>query len=459
MRKVICLMAIVFALTNFIPTASMWSYGVEIAPPEIAAESAILMDMHTGNMVFEKNADVPMFPASTTKMMTAILAVEHLDLSQNITIDKETPFTEGARIYLEEGEVVTGEQLLRSMLIASANDSAVALAKAVAGDVPSFAKMMNERAKKLGAKNTNFVNPNGLHEEAHVTTARDLALIGQKLMSNDLLREIVGTYRYVFPATNKKEERFLYNTNRLLYDDKTTVTVNGKTRSTLYEGAMGVKTGYTPEAKSCLVSAAKRGNTELLAVVLKSSDGGRFEDSIALLDYGFHLVKSVKVMSKGTDLGEAKVKGGSVNRVKVIAAKDAVATLPKEASTDMVKTKVVFNKDIQAPIKENQKLGEVRIYEGDKRIGTVDALAVSAVPKGGILSVFGIPDKNAKIIGIVVASLLGIFVVLLVAYILLKRRQIRRKKKRKAEKAKREKRAQEHAWKEWSGEYDKRKKL
>lgn len=458
MRKVICLLIIIFAVTNAAPTGLSFSYGAEAPLPEVAAESAILIDMSTGNVIFEKNADKPMFPASTTKMMTAILAVEHLALSQNVTIDRETAFTEGARIYLDEGEVVTGDQLLRSMLISSANDSAVALAKAVAGDVASFAKLMNERAKKLGATNTNFVNPNGLHEDAHMTTAHDLALMGRKVMGNELLREIVGSYRFVFPATNKKPERFLYNTNRLIYDDKTQVTVNGEVRSTLYEGATGVKTGYTPEAGSCLVSSAKRGDTELLAVVLKSSDGGRFADSITLLDYGFSLVKSVKIVEKGSNLGVAKVKRGAVKTVEFVAADNAAVTLPKEASADIVKTKLIMNKEIKAPIKKDQKLGEMRIYEGDKVVGTTDVIAASAVAKGSILSVFGIDDKTAKIIAIVSGVIVAILIALLIAYIILKRRQIKRKKQRKAEKAAREKKAQEDAWKQWGSEYDRQRK-
>lgn len=459
MRKLIFLLATVFALTSFSPFGIEFSYADTDNVPEVAAEAAILMDMSTGQIIFEKNADKPMYPASTTKIMTAILAVEHLALSENIVIDSETPYTLGARIYLDEGEIVTGDQLLRSMLIASANDSAVALAKAVAGDIPTFAKMMNERAKKLGATNTNFVNPNGLHEDAHITTAHDLALMAQKFMSNDLLREIVGTYQYTVPANNKKPERYLYNTNRLIYDDKTQVTVNGQTRSTLYEGATGVKTGYTPEAESCLVSSAKRGDTELLAVVLKSSDGGRFADSITLLDYGFSQVKSVKTLSKGSDLGDAKVKKGTVNRVKVVAATDAVATLPKEASADIIKTKIVLNEKITAPVKKDQKLGEVRIYEADKLIASVDAIAADSVEKGGILSIFGIQDKTAKIIGTVVLVIIAILVILLVSYILLKRRQLKRKKQRRLEKAEREKKAQEDAWKMWASEYDRRKNL
>ena len=151
--------------------------------PEITAPSAILIDSGSGDILYEKNAHTLMYPASTTKIMTAILAIESLDLSDTVVIDKESPFTTGSRIYIQEGEIFTVEQLLYALLLQSANDVAVALAKHISGDVAEFAKRMNERAKELGAKNTHFVNSSGLPDEAHVTTAYDLALIARYAMT------------------------------------------------------------------------------------------------------------------------------------------------------------------------------------------------------------------------------------------------------------------------------------
>lgn len=233
----------------------------------LVGASAILIDADTGEVLYEKNKDEQHYPASTTKMMTAILAIENLDLNKNIPIDADTPFTEGSRMYLIEGETISGKDVMYGMMLDSANDAAVAFAKKVSGTVEDFAKLMNEKAKEVGAKNTHFVNPNGLHDEKHVTTAYDLAMIARYCMRNETFRHYVGTYHYVIPATNKQQERPMYNTNRMLYDEKTKVTVGGEQRGCKYEGITGIKTGYTSNAQGCLVASAKRGNMELIAVV------------------------------------------------------------------------------------------------------------------------------------------------------------------------------------------------
>lgn len=414
--------------------SSIISFGAE-APPEIGADSAILIDAATGQILYDKNMHKQEYPASTTKLITALLTLENLDLNKTVTIDAETPFTEGSRIYLLENEQVTVEQLLYALLLESANDAAVALGKEIAGSVPAFAEMMNKKAKALGAQNTNFVNPNGLHEDAHVTTAYDLAMIAKEAMKNKKLRELVTTYRYIIPQTNMQETRYLYNTNRLIYDEVTKVTVNGVLRPAKYEGATGIKTGYTSHAGGCLISGAKRGDTELIAVVMKSSDAGRFADSITLLDYGFANYKSAKAMSAGTELGEIKVSRGSLRNVGVVAKDDAFATLPIEASGELLKTKVVLPDKIKAPIVKGQKVGEVEIYAGDELVGKVDAVAIGEIAKGGILSIVGVPDSVASIIEMVFAIIIGLFILLLGAYILLKRRQIKRRKLRRQQRA------------------------
>jgi D-alanyl-D-alanine carboxypeptidase (penicillin-binding protein 5/6) len=374
-------------------------------------------------------------PASTTKVITALLSLENLELNKIVTIDSETPFTEGSRIYLLENEHVTVEQLLYALLLESANDAAVALGKEIAGSIPSFAGMMNQKAAELGAKNTNFINPNGLHEEGHMSTAYDLAMIAREAMKNEKFRELVTTYKYVIPATNMQETRYLYNTNRLIYDERTKVLVNGVQRPAKYEGATGIKTGYTSHAGGCLIAGAQRGDTELISVVMKSTDEGRFADSIALLDYAFENYKTVKAMDEGTILGEIPVKRGAEKKVQVVAQEDAYATLPIEASTALVKTKIILDEKIRAPIDKGQKVGAVEIYAGDQHVGTIDAVTASGIPEGGILSVIGITDETAKVIERVFASVMILIVLLFAAYVILKRRQIRRRRLRRAERA------------------------
>lgn len=433
MRKIISIIIIVLVLIN---TAPVVSFGAT-EPPVILAETAIVIDAKTGEVLYDKNMNEQQEPASTTKVITALLALENLDINQTVTIDAETPFTEGSRVYLLEGENVRVEQLLYALLLESANDAAVALGKEISGSIPAFAERMNKRAAELGAKNTNFINPNGLHEEGHLTTAYDLATIAKEAMKNEKFRELVTTYRYVIPATNKQDTRYLYNTNRMIYDEKTKVLVNGVQRVAKYEGSTGIKTGYTSHAGGCLISGAIRGDMELITVVMKSTDEGRFADSIALLDYAFENFKSVKTMDAGTILGEIPVKRGAERKVQVVAMEDAYATLPAEASDSVVDTKVILDNKVRAPIAKGQKVGVVEIYEGNKLVGTVDAVTASGIPEGGLLTIIGISDETAKIIETAFAAILILLVLLFSAYVVLRRRQVRRRKLRRQERANR----------------------
>lgn len=429
MRKILITILVTLLMFN---SAGVVSFGAT-DPPSILAESAVLIDAKTGEVLYDKNMNEQHYPASTTKVITALLALENLDLSETVTIDAETPYTEGSRIYLVEGEKITVEQLMYGLLLESANDAAVALGKEIAGSIPDFADMMNEKAKELGAKNTNFVNPNGLHDDAHVTTAYDLAMIAKEAMKNEKFRELVSTYRYIIPQTNKQDTRYLYNTNRLIYDEKTKVPVNGTMRTAKYDGAIGIKTGYTSHAGGCLIAGAKRGDTELIAVVMKSTDPGRFGDSIALLDYGFENYKSLKAMDEGTVLGEIKVNRGAVRKVEVVAKDTAYATLPIEASEELVRTKIVLDKKVQAPVALGQKVGEVQIYEGNTMVGQIDAVAASEIPEGGILSIVGLSDATAHIIEVIFASVIGFILFLFFIYVMLRRRQVKRRRKRREE--------------------------
>ena len=337
MKKTLIRILLILVAVNAVPLVS---YGAK-TPPEIIAETAIVIDAKTGQVLYEKNMHEQREPASTTKVITALLALENLDLDKIVVIDSETPYTGGSRIYLLEDERITVEQLLYALMLESANDAAVALAKEIAGSVPAFAEMMNKKAAELGAMNTSFVNPHGLHAEGHLSTAYDLAMIAREAMKNEKFRELVLTYRYEIPATNKQPERYMYNTNRLIYDQAKKLIVNGVKRPAKYEGATGIKTGYTPQAGGCLVAGAIRGDTELISVVMKSTDDGRFADSIALLDYAFDNYRTVKAVDSGMILGEIPVKRGSVQRVQVAAAAEAFATLPVEASSSLDRKSVV----------------------------------------------------------------------------------------------------------------------
>ncbi|MDD2215166.1 MAG: D-alanyl-D-alanine carboxypeptidase [Eubacteriales bacterium] len=429
-----------------------FSFGT-VPELSIIGQSAILIDGTTGQVLYEKNIHEQHYPASTTKMMTGILALENLRLLDSVDIDADTPFTEGSRIYLLEGENVNVRDVLYGLFLESANDSAVALAKKVSGSVEEFSKLMNKKAKEVGAKNTHFVNPNGLHEDNHMSTAYDLAMIAKYAMKNQTFRDYVSTYQYTMEATNLQETRYLYNTNRLLYDTVNKVVVNGVTRPCKYEGVTGIKTGYTSKAGGCLVASAKRGNTELIAVTMASTDMGRFADCIALLDYGFENYKTVEAISNGKDIGTVPVKRGAVKRVPVAIAEDAYATLPLEASENLIRTEVQLFDYLKAPVDEGQKAGVVKVYMGDELLGEYEAAAVETIDRGGILSVIGISDILAKKIRNIMLSVLGVLFLLLVFYIILKRKQVKRKRIIRQQQRKKLRRLKEKERSRWDEEY------
>lgn len=398
--------------------------------PTLIGQSAILIDGTTGEILFEKNSHTQQYPASTTKIMTGILALENLKMTDLVPIDSETPFTGGSRIYLLEGEVVTVEEVLYGLFLESANDAAVALAKDISGSVESFATLMNEKAVELGALDTNFVNPNGLQDDNHVTTAYDLAMIAKYAMKNPAFRQYVSTYSYTMDATNLQDTRYFYNTNRLLYDTIHDVVVNGEERPCLYDGVTGIKTGYTGDAGGCLVASAKRGDTELIAVTLASTDMGRFSDSIALLDYGFENYKTVGTMSSNSDLGTITVKRGAIPEVPVEVSEEGYGyiTVPVEASESMIHTEVELFDSLKAPIESGQKAGVVKVFVGDELLAEYTAVTTESVAKGGILSAVGISDETAFLIrNLILATLLALFL-LAVLFVLIKRWQVKRRR-------------------------------
>ena len=392
--------------------------------PQIVADTGVLIDGATGQVLFNKQMDKQKYPASTTKVMTALLTVENLDLNQKVIIDAEVPFTDGTRIYLTEGEEVTVEQLLNSMLIESANDSAKALAKTISGSVPEFANLMNQRAKELGAKNTNFHNPNGLTDDLHVTTAYDLAMIAREGLKHPEIRKVITTYRYVFPATNKQPERYLYNRNKLIFDTDTKVNYNGVMIPLKYDGITGFKTGFTPAAGYCLVASAKRNGMELISVVFQSDSTNVFLDSIKLLDYGFANYKSVLVTEKGKDVGAITVKGGESASAKAFIGEDVYATLPIEASPDIVRTEINLDKFLKAPIEEGQKIGAINVFEGNNQIGEFPIVAKSAVPESAWLSILNIFEYIKYLLITMILLCIGF----LITWIVIKRRKIKRKR-------------------------------
>lgn len=239
--------------------------------PTISAEGAILINAEDGSVIYEKNADKRLYPASTTKIMTALISLEIMDeinaeLGSEIKVPKEAVGIEGSSLYLKEGEIVTAEELLYGTMLQSGNDAATALAISLGGNMSNFVEKMNKKAVELGCRETNFVNPSGLFDKDHYTTARDLALISKAAMETQAFREIVSSKNWSSDTTG----RSFTNKNKTIAE---------------YDGATGVKIGYTKKSGRTLVASAKRGDTELIAVVLNAPNW--FQDAYALLDYGF----------------------------------------------------------------------------------------------------------------------------------------------------------------------------
>lgn len=246
--------------------------------PIIEAKGAILIDAKSGNTIYEKDADKRLYPASTTKIMTTLVALEIMEeidasLDSKVIIPKEAVGVEGSSIYLKEGERITIEELLYGVMLRSGNDAATAIGIALGGDLDTFIKKMNEKAANLGCKNTKFINPSGLFDKEHYTTARELSRISREAMKNELFREIAKTKVW----RGKDSDRTFENKNKTV---------------TQYEGATGIKIGYTKKSGRTLVASAKRDEVELIVVVL--DDANWFEDAYKLLDYGFERVENDK---------------------------------------------------------------------------------------------------------------------------------------------------------------------
>lgn len=344
-----------------------------INPHSIEGETCVLMDVKTGKVLYEKDAHKQMEPASTTKIMTAIVALENGDLNDTVTIGSSPPLLEGSKINLKKGEKLTLEQMLYGMLLNSGNDAALAIAEHIGKSSSNFVKMMNKKTKEIGAKETNFVNPTGLPDENHLTTAYDLALISRYAILNlPKFREITSTKNLEMHSTNMSGNRKLENTNELLRK---------------YEGADGIKTGYTSAAGRTLVASATKDGWQLLAVVLKSNWFDIWPDATSLLDYGFNNFQKVEV-KEGELISTEKVRFGKSD-VEITTSKDFYEILPKSSKDLAVTKKININKKLKAPIKKGAILGTLEIYQGDKNIGSVDLIAKERVKvKAGIVLLF-----------------------------------------------------------------------
>ena len=352
MKKTAVLLAFILWLQIFF-SVPVW------ATPATSARSAVLIDAATGRILYEQDAHTRRGMASTTKIMTALVALEQASPDMLVTVDPRACGVEGSSVYLFEHEKITMETLLYALMLQSANDAAEAIAYAVAGSIESFAEMMNQKADGLGLTATHFDNPHGLDGETHYTTAYELALIAAHAMENETFAEIVSTEKKTVPLHNGEASRLLINHNRLLRE---------------YDDIIGVKTGYTKKCGRTLVSAAERNGVRLICVTL--NDGNDWADHRALLDYGFSLYEEVALSD--TVSCEIPVCGGTQPSVFAHTRELPTAVLPQGHGT--IRTVMEIPRFLYAGVNEGDIVGKAVFYADGEKIGEAFLYAEASVP-------------------------------------------------------------------------------
>lgn len=334
------------------------------------AKSAILMEEATGNILYESNPDERLPIASVTKVMTMLLIMEAVDsgkisLDDMVTVSENAMSYGGSTMFLETGEQLTVNDMLKGIAVASANDGCVAMAEHLAGSESAFVDMMNEKAKELGMENTHFMNTNGLDEDDHYSSARDVAIMSRELMKH----ETIFNYTSIWMDTLRGGKFQLANTNKLIR---------------FYDGANGLKTGSTSKALCCLSAAAKRNDMQLIAVVLGApTSAERFASAKSLLDYGFANYAVNTQITAGDEVQKIAVEKGVDKEVDVVAG-DSCSTLVKKGQEDNITKEIKIDETITAPIEAGQKIGTMTISRDGEVIADIDLNASSAVEKKGI---------------------------------------------------------------------------
>lgn len=310
----------------------------------VDASAAVVMEVETGRVLYAQNADEALAMASTTKIMTALVALENGNIEDEVTVGASAAGVEGSSLYLKAGEKIKLRDLLYGLMLQSGNDAAVAIAEHVGGSVEAFIAMMNQKAQELGAEATHFSNPHGLSDENHYTSARDLASIAAAALKNEMFSQIVSTKYYEIAATNKTQQRTLKNKNKLLWN---------------YEGGNGVKTGYTKMAGRCLVSSAVQEGMQVVCVVLNCSD--MFEDSMLLLDNAYEAYSRYPVFEEGAYLKTIKIVGGTRDTLDAYVAQNASLPLTEE-EFERIECRVSLPASLEAPVLEGQELGTLEAW-------------------------------------------------------------------------------------------------
>jgi len=342
------------------------------------ARSAILIDADTGTVIYEKHSHEKLPPASITKIMTMLLTMEAIDegrlkLTDKVTTSEHASSMGGSQIFLEVGEEMTVDDLLKGVAMASGNDASVALAEKIAGSEQGFIKLMNERAQELGLKDTHFANCNGLPVADHYSSAHDIAMMSRELLKYEGITKYTGSYQDYLRKDSPKPF-WLVNTNKLVR---------------FYSGADGLKTGYTSEAKFCLAATAKRDGMRLIAVVLgEPNTKTRNSEVSAMFDYAFSQYALQPIYKSGEVIGKVKVQKGEAAQLELIASKTMSVLVKKGSKLENITQKLVVPEKIAAPVKEGQLIGQLLIVQDGRTLAEFDLNAATAIKKAGFWTLF-----------------------------------------------------------------------
>lgn len=381
-RVLIWLAALALAVSVWPTYVSAESGGPHEGDDEIVlaenARSAMLIDADTGTVIYEKKSHEQLPPASITKIMTMLLTMEAIEggtlkLTDKVTASEHASSMGGSQIFLEPGETMTVDELLKGVAMASGNDASVALAEKIAGSEKAFVKMMNERAQQLGMKDTRFANCNGLPVENHYSSAYDIAIMSRELLKHEAVTKYTGAYQdYLRQGTTKPF--WLVNTNKLVR---------------FYSGADGLKTGYTSEAKFCLAATAKRDGMRMIAVVLgEPSTKTRNSEVSGMFDYAFSQYALLPIYQAGETIGKVKVQKGMSPQLQLAASKPLNVLVKKGVKTDSITHKLIVPEKLAAPVKAGQSIGKLVVYQDGRVLTEFELTAPADIDKAGWWTLF-----------------------------------------------------------------------
>lgn len=339
------------------------------------SEAQVLMEVETGNILYANNAEEKMLPASVTKLMTLLLLMEKIDsgsisYSDTIICSKNASEMGGSQIWFEEGESLTVDEALKAICVVSANDVTVAVAEKIGGSEENFVQMMNEKAKSLGMNNTHYINSHGIDEDGHYTCAYDQALLARELITK---HPNILKYTSIWMDTLRNGETELTSTNKLIR---------------FYDGATGLKTGYTSLAMYNLVGSATRGNTTFISVIMKApSSDVRLKETKTLLDYGFSNFETKKLVSQNNDLDEIDVDKNITEKLKTKICEDVYALCEKGSQSNF-ETNIVYNENICAPLHEGDVVGKIQILNNGELFDEKNIICINDVLKSNFLDYF-----------------------------------------------------------------------